>query len=135
MLNGILPASWQGYTHTALRVMAGLLLLQHGTSKLLIFPMNDTLSGMYAGMPSPMAWFTGLIELVGGVLIILGLFTRNVAFVLSGFMAAAYFIGHAPQGFFPILNFGELAILYCFVFLWLATAGAGPYSLDANRKA
>jgi putative oxidoreductase len=135
MLNGILPASWQGHTHAALRVMAGLLLLQHGMAKLIKFPMNDMLAGMFSGMPSGMIWFTGLIELVGGVLIILGLFTRSVAFILSGFMAAAYFIGHAPQGFFPILNFGELAILFCFVFLWLATSGAGPYSLDAGRKA
>jgi putative oxidoreductase len=134
MLNGILPASWQGYTHAALRIMTGLLFLQHGTAKILKFPINDTLIGMFSGMPSGMLWFTGLMELVGGVLIILGLFTRSVAFVLAGFMAVAYFMAHASQGFFPILNFGELAILYCFVFLWLATAGAGPYSLDANRK-
>jgi putative oxidoreductase len=134
MLNGILPASWQGYTHAALRVMTGMLFLQHGTAKILKFPMNDMLSGMFSGMPSGMLWFTGLMELVGGILIILGLFTRTVAFVLSGFMAVAYFMAHAPQGFFPILNYGELAVLYCFVFLWLATSGAGPYSLDANRK-
>ena len=108
--------------------------MQHGTSKILKFPLNDMLTGMYSGMPSGMLWFTALMELVGGILIILGFFTRIVAFLLSGFMAAAYFIAHAPQGFFPILNFGELAILYCFIFLWLATAGAGPYSLDANRK-
>jgi putative oxidoreductase len=134
MLNGILPASWQGYTHAALRVMAGLLFMQHGTSKILKFPLNEMLSGMYSGMPSGMLWFTALMELVGGALIVLGLFTRSVAFVLSGFMAAAYFMAHAPQGFFPILNMGELAVLYCFVFLWLATTGAGPYSVDANRK-
>jgi putative oxidoreductase len=134
MLNGILPASWQGYTHAALRVMTGLLFLQHGTAKILKFPMNETLSGMFSGMPSGMLWFTGLMELVGGVLIVLGLFTRTTAFVLAGFMAAAYFMAHLPSGFFPILNFGELAVLYCFVFLWLATAGAGPFSLDANRK-
>jgi putative oxidoreductase len=134
MLNGILPASWQGYTHAALRVMTGLLFIQHGASKILKFPLNEMLSGMYSGMPSGMLWFTGLMELIGGALIVLGLFTRSIAFVLSGFMAIAYFMAHAPQGFFPILNMGELAILYCFVFLWLATAGAGPYSVDASRK-
>jgi putative oxidoreductase len=75
------------------------------------------------------------MELVGGILIIIGLFTRPVAFVLSGFMAAAYFMAHMPQGFFPILNFGELAIMFCFVFLWLSAAGAGPFSIDASREA
>jgi putative oxidoreductase len=134
MLNGILPASWTGYTHAALRVMTGLLFLQHGTAKILGFPMNDMLKGMFGGMPGGMLYFTGGMELVGGILIIIGLFTRTAAFILSGFMAAAYFIGHVPQGFFPILNFGELAIMFCFVFLWLATAGAGPYSIDASRS-
>jgi putative oxidoreductase len=133
MLDGILPKSWTGITHAALRIMTGLLFLQHGTAKILSFQMNDALKGMFAGMPSGMTYFTGLMELVGGILIILGFFTRPVAFVLSGFMAAAYFMAHASQGFFPILNFGELAIMFCFAFLWLATAGAGPYSVDAAR--
>ncbi len=133
MLNGFLPQSWSGSIHAALRVMTGLLLLQHGTMKLFGFPMNDMMKGMLSGTPSGMLYFTGLIELAGGILIILGLFTRPVAFILSGFMAAAYFMAHAPQGFFPILNMGELAILYCFVFLWLAAAGAGPYSVDASK--
>jgi putative oxidoreductase len=134
MLNGILPASWQGYTHAALRIMTGLLFLQHGTAKILGFPMNDTLKGMFGGMPSSMLTFTGVVELVGGILIIMGLFTRLTAFVLAGFMAVAYFMAHAPQGFYPILNYGELAIMYCFAFLYLATAGAGPFSLDAGRQ-
>jgi putative oxidoreductase len=133
MINGILPKSWTSFTHTALRVMTGLLLLQHGTAKMLGFPMNDMLKGMFGGMPGGMLYFTGLLELVAGILIVLGLFTRSVAFILAGFMAVAYFMAHAPQGFFPILNFGELAVLYCFVFLWLATSGSGPYSLDAAR--
>jgi putative oxidoreductase len=132
MLNGVLPASWSGYTHAALRIMTGLLFLQHGTAKLLKFP---DISAMIAGMPNGMVIFTGAIELVGAILIIIGLFTRTTAFILSGFMAVAYFMAHAPQGLFPILNFGELAILYCFVFLHLATVGAGPYSVDASRKA
>jgi putative oxidoreductase len=75
----------------------------------------------------------GMIELVGGILIVLGLFTRPVAFILAGDMAVAYFIGHAPRGFFPLLNGGELAIVYCFVFLYLAVAGGGVWSLDHLR--
>jgi putative oxidoreductase len=77
----------------------------------------------------------GILELVGGAAIVLGLFTRPVAFILSGQMAVAYFMAHASQGFYPILNGGELAILYCFAFLYLAAAGAGPWSLDAKRNA
>jgi putative oxidoreductase len=132
MLNGILPASWQGYTHAALRVMTGLLFLQHGTTKLFKFPLTEYFKD---GVPvASFMGFAGLLELVGGILIVIGLFTRTTAFVLSGMMAVAYFMAHAGQGFFPILNGGELAIMYCFVFLWLATAGAGPFSVDANRK-
>ncbi len=132
MLNGILPASWQGYTHAALRIITGLLFLEHGTTKLFKFPLTD-----YFKDGVQIASFmgvTGLLELVGGILIIIGLFTRTTAFVLSGMMAVAYFMAHASQGFYPILNGGELAIMFCFVFLWLATAGAGPFSVDANRK-
>jgi putative oxidoreductase len=132
MLNGILPASWQGYTHAALRIMTGLLFLQHGTTKLFKFPLTDFFKD---GVPFvSFMGLTGLLELVGGILIIIGLFTRTTAFVMSGMMAVAYFMAHAGQNFFPILNGGELAIMFSFVFLWLATAGAGPFSLDANRK-
>jgi putative oxidoreductase len=132
MLNGILPASWQGYTHAALRIMTGLLFLQHGTTKLFKFPLTEYFKdgvSLFSFMG-----LTGALELVGGILIIIGLFTRTTAFILSGMMAVAYFMAHAAQNFFPILNGGELAILYCFIFLWLATAGAGPFSVDANRK-
>jgi putative oxidoreductase len=132
MLNGILPASWQGYTHAALRVMTGLLFVQHGMTKLFKFPMTEYFKdgvSLFSFMG-----FAGALELVGGILIIIGLFTRTTAFVLAGMMAVAYFMAHASQGFFPIQNAGELAIMFCFVFLYLATAGAGPYSLDANRK-
>lgn len=132
MLNGILPTSWQGYTHAALRIMTGLLFLQHGTTKLFKFPLTEYFKD---GVPvASFMGFAGLLELVGGVLIVIGLFTRTIAFVLSGMMAIAYFMAHASQGFFPILNGGELAIMFCFVYLWLATAGAGPFSVDANRK-
>jgi putative oxidoreductase len=132
MLNGVLPASWQGYTHAALRIMTGLLFLQHGTTKLFKFPLTEFFKD--GVQIASLIGVAGILELVGGILIIIGLFTRTTAFVLAGFMAVAYFMAHAGQGFFPILNGGELAILYCFVFLWLATAGAGPYSVDANRK-
>ena len=79
-------------------------------------------------------WFAGILELVGGALIALGILTRPVAFLLSGEMAVAYFMAHAPHGFWPILNHGELAVLYCFVFLFLAAHGGGPYSVDARRR-
>ena len=77
--------------------------------------------------------FAGVFELIGGALLVIGLFTRPVAFLCSGLMAAAYFMAHAPRGFYPIINAGELAVLYCFVFLYIAAAGAGPWSLDALR--
>jgi putative oxidoreductase len=77
----------------------------------------------------------GVLEIVGGLLILIGLFTRPVAFILSGFMAVAYFMAHAPQGFYPLLNQGELAVLYCFVFLYLSVAGGGAWSADAARGA
>jgi putative oxidoreductase len=131
MLNGILPASWQGYTHAALRIITGLLFLQHGMTKLFKFPLTDYFKD---GVPLlSLMGLAGVLELVGGILIIVGLFTRTTAFVLAGMMAVAYFMAHATQGFFPIINGGELAIMFCFVFLWLATAGAGPFSVDANR--
>lgn len=132
MLNGILPTSWQGYTHAALRIMTGLLFLEHGTTKLFKFPLTEYFKD---GVPvASFMGFAGLLELIGGILIIIGLFTRATAFVLSGMMAVAYFMAHAGQGFFPIVNGGELAIMFSFVFLWLATAGAGPFSIDATRK-
>jgi putative oxidoreductase len=106
--------------------MTALLFIAHGTMKLFAFP---------AAMPMEFELFSlmglaALLELFGGLLILVGLFTRPVAFVLSGFMAVAYFMAHAPQGFFPIVNNGELAVLYCFVFLYFVFAGPGALSLD-----
>ena len=110
---------------SVLRLVTGFLFIEHGTQKWLLFPGGTTRATV-----DNLGGIAGIFELVGGALIIVGLFTRPVAFVLSGVMAFAYFIAHAPQGFWPILNKGELAVLYCFVFLYLAAAGAGPLSLD-----
>lgn len=116
---------------TALRVMTGLLFLAHGTSKLLGFPHSPNFDSLQL---FSFMGFAGALELVGGLLIVVGLFTRPVAFVLSGMMAVAYFMAHASKGFFPTLNGGDAAILFCFIFLYLVAAGAGPYSLDARRR-
>ena len=122
----IFPASWTPSLQAALRIMTGLLFIEHGTGKLLQFPVLPGVDQM----PAPMLYGTGLLELVGGALIVVGLFTRPVAFVLAGFMAVAYFMAHAPSGFFPVLNHGELAIMYCFAFLFLAVAGPGRWAVD-----
>ncbi len=109
-----------------LRIMSGLLLLQHGTAKILNFPEGP----MNNASPLTMGGAAGLIELVFGALLVIGLFTRLSAFIASGLTAVAYFYAHAGRDFFPILNGGELAALYSFVFLYLASAGAGPWSVD-----
>jgi putative oxidoreductase len=122
----IIPAAWTPYVLAILRIMTGLLFLEHGTGKLLNFP---ELPGI-AQMPHGMLLFTGVVELIGGALIVVGFLTRPVAFVLSGFMAVAYFMAHFPAGFFPVLNHGELAILFCFVFLYFAAAGPSVWAID-----
>ena len=115
------------YLLSILRIMTALLFMEHGLAKFFGFPAATT--------PPPhlfdLEWFAALIEFGGGVLLTLGLFTRVVAFVASGEMAIGYFLFHAPQNFYPALNHGELAIMFCFVFLYLIFAGAGPLSLDA----
>ena len=112
---------------SVLRIVVGLLFLEHGAQKLLGFP-----PGAHMPMPAPLTliWFSGLIELVGGALIAFGLFTRSVAFICAGEMAVAYFMVHAPKSFFPAVNMGEAAMLYCFIFLYLAAAGGGAWSAD-----
>ena len=124
-------SEWSPRLLSVLRITAALLYMAHGTQKLLGFP------DMPAGRPMPelltLQGISGVLEVVLGALLALGLFTRPAAFVASGHMAFAYFIGHAPRNFFPALNGGDAAILFCFVFLYLAAAGPGPWSLDAAR--
>ena len=132
MLNGIIPASWSGPLHAVLRIMTGLLLLEHGTSKYFNFPPTEYFADGVEVFS--LMGLAGALETIGGLLIIFGLFTRLTAFVLAGFLAAAYFMGHAPQNFFPLINGGDAAILFCFIFLYFSAAGSGPWSLDSIRK-
>lgn len=133
---GHIRAHLPNITLAALRIVAGLMLMQHGVQKhfgLLALPNTPAFTGGPEFL-SPM-WIAGTLEIGGGLLLALGLFTRPVAFVLSGLMAAAYFSVHAPQGFWPVQNGGELAALYCFVFLMFAAVGGSRYSLDHLRDA
>jgi putative oxidoreductase len=121
---------WSPILLSVLRIVAALLFMEHGFMKLLLFPAPQP------GVPNPLpvmllaaAW----LEIVGGTLLLIGLFTRPVAFILSGEMALGYFMVHAPQSFWPGLNGGDAAILFCFLFLYLAAAGPGPWSVDALR--
>ncbi|HEX7053101.1 MAG TPA: DoxX family protein [Burkholderiales bacterium] len=123
--------AWSPRLLSILRIVSGFIFLLHGAQKLLGFP---------APFPMPVTLFSmigvaGLLELFGGALVMIGLFSRPVAFILSGEMAFAYFIGHAPKAFWPVLNGGDAAILYCFVFLYIAAAGPGPWSVDRWRNA
>ena len=126
-------SKWEPQALSVLRIVSGFLLLQHGLQKVfgLIPPAARPDAPPFRTPPlGSTGGVSGLLELVGGVLLVLGLFTRPVAFVLSGLMAVAYFYAHAPGGFWPILNRGELAALYSFVFLYLSFAGGGAWSLD-----
>jgi putative oxidoreductase len=111
---------------SVLRIVAGFMFMAHGMQKWLSFPAPPNKPTVLLSLSGA----AGVLELVGGCLLLLGLFTRPVAFVLSGLMAFAYFISHAPNGFWPLLNRGELAALYSFLFLYFAAAGGGPWSLD-----
>jgi putative oxidoreductase len=123
----VIPRSLAPALQSVLRIVAGLAFMEHGTGKLIGFPHGLPFIDQ---MPPGLLYFTGTMELVGGALIALGLFTRPVAFILSGFMAAAYFMAHFPMSFFPAINMGEPALLYCFIFLYFAAAGAGPWAID-----
>ena len=113
-----------------LRIVTGLLFMQHGVQKLFGLLLVPGGPPMPLAAPLSQSWIAGVLELVGGPLIVLGLFTRPVAFLLSGEMAVAYFQVHAKRGFFPIMNRGELPVLFCFIFLYFVASGAGAYSLD-----
>ncbi len=113
----------------ALRIMTALLFISHGTQKLFGFPASQ----MDGSLPT-MLLVAALLEFVGGILVLIGLFTRPVAFILSGQMAVAYFIAHGPKSFFPALNGGDAAILFCFIFLYLFVAGPGAFSVDERRS-
>ena len=119
---------WEPRVLSVARIVLGLLFLEHGLAKIADFPHEPTHQAYVLASLHPGA--QGIIELAGGALLTLGLFTRPVAFILSGDMAVAYFMSHAPRGFFPLLNGGELAIVYCFVFLYFWMAGGGTWSLD-----
>jgi putative oxidoreductase len=124
-------SKWAPILLSVLRIVAAFLFMEHGGQKLFGYPGGR--QGPAPAMFSQM-WVAGMLELCGGGLLLLGLFTRVVAFILSGMMAVAYFTVHFPQGFWPILNRGELAALYCFVFLYFAAAGGGPWSLDSKLR-
>ena len=124
--------SWSPYLLSLLRIVAAFLFMQFGTAKLFGLPAPIMPGGGTAPAGS-LAWFAAVLETFGGFFLLIGLFTRPVAFILSGEMAVAYFYGHAPQGFWPVLNQGHPAIMFCFLFLYLSAAGPGPWSLDAAR--
>jgi putative oxidoreductase len=127
----ILNQVWSERMLSILRIVAALLFLQHGLAKLFGFPHVANFDNLQL---VSLIGLAGLIELFGGLLLVAGLFTRVAALVISGEMAFAYFMSHAPRGFFPILNGGELAVLYCFLFLYFAVAGGGAWSIDQLRR-
>jgi putative oxidoreductase len=131
-MTGLSPlySDWSPRFLSVLRMVAAFLFMQHGGQKLLSFPAPPQVTHPLFSLIG----VAGILELFGGLLLFLGLFTRPVAFLLSGQMAVAYFMAHAPQGFWPLLNRGELAVLYCFVFFYLSAVGAGPWSLDQLRR-
>ena len=123
-------SAWSPRLLSLLRIVAAFLFMQVGSAKLFAFPAAIMPTGGTAPLGS-LPWFAGVLEVFGGALLFVGLFTRPVAFLLSGEMAVAYFHSHAPQGFWPLLNMGTDAALYAFLFLYFSASGAGPWSLDA----
>lgn len=123
-------ATWGPRMLAVLRIVTALIFLEHGTQKILGFPPPT------GPMPPvfSLLWFGGMLEMIGGLLLLVGFLTRPVAFVLAGEMAVAYWMVHAPQNFYPALNGGDAAILYCFVFLYLAVVGPGAWSIDTARR-
>ena len=130
-MNGPIPSSWAPLLMSLVRIVAALGFMTHGTQKLFGVPTVEPRNTVEL---MSMMGLAGAIEAFGGALLLIGLFTRPVAFLCAGQMAAAYFMAHAPQSFWPILNGGELASVYCFLFLYLAAAGGGPLSVDAMMR-
>ena len=128
------PAGLPGAAHALLRVVTGALFMEHGLQKL--FGLLVDPSQPWHGPPPMFSqfWFAGVLETFGGLLIVLGLLTRPVAFLLAGEMAVAYFTAHFPRSFWPVLNGGEHTVLYCFIYLYLVATGAGPFSVDAALR-
>ena len=124
-------AAWAPRALSVLRIITGLMIIEHGMAKLLGWPVVAAFADLRL---FSLLGLAGTIELVGGALLIIGLFTQPVAFIISGEMAVAYFMVHAPRSFFPLINGGSLAIIYCFACLYLSTAGGGPWSVDATMK-
>ena len=122
---------WKGPLLSILRIVTALLFIEHGTSKLFGFPHMDMPMAVTIGS---VPWIAGLMEVVGGVLVLAGLFTRPIAFILSGEMAAAYWMAHAPRSTFPAVNGGDAAILFCFIFLYIAAAGPGPWAIGSRAR-
>ena len=133
MIDMAFMEAWRPRALAVLRIVTAYLFITHGTAKLLGVPHQEMFDGLKL---LSLVGVAGILELVGGALLLIGLFTRPVAFVMCGFLAVAYFMAHASQGnvLVPMLNQGELAVLYCFVFLYLAAAGAGAWSVDALRR-
>jgi len=130
MIGQSFRATWSPRLLSVLRIMAGLLFLEHGLSKYFGFPTPSPASFQVMGILG----LAGAIEIAGGALVAVGLFTRAAAFIASGEMAFAYFTSHFPKSFFPLANGGDAAVLYCFIFLFIALEGAGPWSVDALRS-
>jgi putative oxidoreductase len=128
---GPIPARWAPYLQSVLRIVAAFSFMTHGTQKLFAIPVAEPREAVSL---VSLAGLAGVLETFGGLLLLIGLFTRPVAFLLSGEIAVAYFLRHAPLGFWPIVNRGEVAALFCFVWLYLAAAGPGPWSFDAGRR-
>ncbi len=122
-------APWAPRALSVLRIITGLMIIEHGMGKIFHFPALPAYANI---QPLSLLGVAGFIELIGGALLILGLWTRPAAFIVAGEMGVGYFIAHASKSFFPLLNGGSLAIMYCFTCLYLATAGGGPYSVDAK---
>lgn len=123
--------AWAPRALAALRIMTALLFIEHGTQKLLAFPIPSPMgTPALASLPG----IAGLLEIVGGALVVIGLFTRPVAFLLSGQMAIAYFLAHGSRSFWPVVNGGDAAILFCFIFFYLVFSGPGAWSVDGTRR-